>query len=75
MKKIMEIRGMNCEHCRASVEKSLNVLEGVEAKVDLKKSIALVNLKKDMPDEILKNAVEQAGFEVVVIKDKKGLFG
>ena len=66
---------MNCEHCRASVEKSLNVLEGVEAKVDLKKSIALVNLKKDMPDEILKNAVEQAGFEVVVIKDKKGLFG
>ena len=71
----MEIRGMNCEHCRASVEKSLNVLEGVEAKVDLKKSIALVNLKKDMPDEILKNAVEQAGFEVVVIKDKKGLFG
>ena len=66
---------MNCEHCRASVEKSLNVLEGVEAKVDLKKSIALVNLKKDMSDEILKNAVEQAGFEVVVIKDKKGLFG
>jgi len=75
LKKIIEIRGMNCEHCRSSVEKSLNVLEGVEAKVDLKKSFAVVDLKKDIGDDTLKNAVEQAGFEVVIIKDKNGLFG
>lgn len=32
MKKIMEIKGMTCEHCQARVEKALNSIDGVEAK-------------------------------------------
>ncbi len=74
MKKIIKINGMNCEHCRARVEKALGALGGVDAKVELKKKQAVVNLTSDVSDEILKNAVTEAGYEVVSIEEKKGLF-
>jgi len=75
MKKIIEINGMSCGHCQARVEKALNAIDGVEAKVDLKKKIATVNLKTEIDDEILRNVVSEAGYEVVSISEKKGLFG
>jgi copper chaperone CopZ len=74
MKKIIEINGMSCEHCQARVEKALNAIEGVEAKVELKKNRAVVNLTKEVKEQVLKEAVTEAGYEVVSIADKKGLF-
>lgn len=74
MKKIVEIKGMSCEHCQNRVEKALNAVEGVEAKVELKKNRAVVNLTKDIEDQVLKATVEEAGYEVVSISEKKGLF-
>jgi copper chaperone CopZ len=74
MKKIMDIKGMTCEHCQARVEKVLNAIDGVEAKVELKKNRAIVNLKKDVPEQTLRNTVTEAGYEVVGITEKKGLF-
>jgi len=75
MKKIITINGMSCEHCQATVEKALNAIDGVEAKVDLKKKTATVTLKKPVEDEVLKNTVNGAGYEAVSIEEKKGLFG
>lgn len=75
MKKILTINGMSCGHCQTSVEKALNALPGVTAKVDLKKKSATVNLAGEVADEVLKNAVAEAGYEVVTIAEKKGLFG
>lgn len=74
MKKIIEINGMTCNHCAAGVEKALNAVAGVEAKVDLKKKIAIVELKEHIDDHELANAVKDAGYEAVSIKEKKGLF-
>ncbi|MBB2183817.1 heavy-metal-associated domain-containing protein [Lachnospiraceae bacterium MD1] len=74
MKKIIEINGMSCEHCQARVEKALNELDGVDAKVELKKKRAVVNLTKDVSDQQLKDVVTEAGYEVVSITEKKGLF-
>ena len=75
MKKIIEINGMSCAHCQARVEKALNAIGGVEAKVDLKKKRAIVNLKDESIDELtLKDAIAEAGYEVVAITEKKGLF-
>ncbi len=74
MKKVIEINGMSCGHCQARVEKALNGISGVEAKVELKKNRAVVNLKSEISDETLKNAVTEAGYEVVSISEKKGLF-
>lgn len=75
MKKNIMIEGMSCGHCQATVEKALNNLEGVEAKVDLKKKLALVKFDNEISDEILRNTVVEAGFTVVSIEEKKGLFG
>lgn len=74
MKKIIEINGMSCGHCQARVEKVLNAIEGVEAKVDLKKNRAVVTLSTNVDDQTLSNAVTEAGYEVVSISEKKGLF-
>lgn len=74
MKKIIGINGMSCAHCQARVEKALNAIDGVEAKVDLKKKNATVTLKTPVDDEVLKNAVIEAGYEPISIEEKKGLF-
>ena len=75
MKKVIAINGMSCEHCQARVEKALNAIDGVAAKVNLKKNIAVVDLKKDVDDQILKDAVNEAGYEAVSVSEQKGLFG
>lgn len=74
MKKIMEISGMSCSHCQARVEKALNAIDGVQAKVDLKKNRAVITMDKNLEDELLKKAVTEAGYEVVSLTEKKGLF-
>ena len=75
MKKVIAIEGMSCAHCQARVEKALNAIPGVQAKVDLKKKNATVDLKGDVRDETLMDAVNQAGYQAVSITEKKGLFG
>jgi copper chaperone CopZ len=74
MKKIIEINGMSCGHCQARVEKALNAIEGVDAKVELKKNRAVVTLEKEISEETLRSVVTEAGYEVVGISEKKGLF-
>ena len=75
MKKIIKVNGMSCAHCQGKVEKALNNIAGVEAKVNLDKKIATVKLNEAVSDEVLSKAVIDAGFSVVGIEEKKGLFG
>ena len=75
MKKIIEINGMHCEKCSSRVEKALNEIEGVSAKVNLAKKSAVVVLQKDVCDDTLKSVVEKLGFSVGEITEKKGIFG
>jgi Cu+-exporting ATPase len=71
MKKIIAINGMSCEHCKATVEKALNAINGVEASVNLKKNIAVVDLKTEIDDQTLKNAVNEAGYEAISVTAEK----
>jgi copper chaperone CopZ len=66
--KILSIKGMSCGHCSARVEKALNAIDGVEAKVNLESNSATVNLSKEVSDEALKAAVDHVGYEVVGVK-------
>lgn len=75
MKKLITIEGMHCEHCQARAEKALNAMEGVEAKVNLKNKQATITLSRDIPDEEFAKVIEDAGYQMVSIKEKKGLFG
>ena len=68
MTKVMKIEGMSCEHCSARVEKALNMIEGVSAKVKLEAKEALVELEIEISNDVLRKAVEDAGYEVVEIR-------
>lgn len=75
MKKVIEIKGMSCEHCKNRVENALNAMQGVKAKVDLRKGIATVDLVAEISDAALQGTVQEAGYEVITISEKKKLFG
>jgi len=60
----LQIKGMSCPHCSMRVEKVLNALEGVEAKVDLESNSAKLKLSREVSDEDIKSAVDAIGYEV-----------
>ena len=69
MTKTLNIEGMMCAHCVAHVEKSLSALGGViSAKADLEGKRATVTLAAPVSDQELKDAVTEAGYEVVSIQ-------
>lgn len=69
MQKTMRIEGMMCGHCEARVRKVLEALKGVEvAKVSHESGTAVVVLKEDVADEILKKAVEDQDYKVLGIE-------
>ncbi len=68
MTKTLTIEGMSCNHCKGRVERALKELDGVEsAVVDLEKKTATVEISGDVSDDVLKAAVEDAGYDVVSI--------
>lgn len=69
MKKTMIIEGMMCAHCTGRVQKALEGIEGVESvAMSLEGKSAEVMLTKDVEDDVLKDAVVQAGYEVTEIR-------
>lgn len=69
MEKILNVEGMSCNHCTASVKKALEGLDGVkEADVSLEGKNAKVELDKDVADEALVKAIEDAGYTAKIAK-------
>jgi len=69
MTKTMKIEGMMCPHCEAHTKKALEALAGVaEATADFKAGTAVVTLTAEVADEVLKTAVEDAGYTVLGIE-------
>ncbi len=69
MKKTLKIEGMMCGHCEGRVRESLEALEAVEkADVSHKKGKAVVSLKTDVSDDVLRNTVEAQGYKVTGIE-------
>ena len=69
MKKNIMIEGMSCMHCVGRVKNALEEMEGVkEVTVDLEGKSATINLEKDIEDALLKEKIEDAGYDVVEIK-------
>lgn len=67
MKKVLSVEGMMCAHCKMHVEKALSAIDGVEEAVaDLEKKQATVTLSKDVPDQVLIDAVTEAGYTASV---------
>lgn len=70
MKKQLSIEGMSCGHCVKHVEEALKEVGGVTSvAVDLAKKNAVVEASDAVSDAQLKEAVEEAGYDVVDIKN------
>jgi Cu2+-exporting ATPase len=68
MKKTMNIEGMMCMHCEATVKKALEALDGVtEAVVSHEAGTAVVEMTEDIDNEVLKKAVEDKDYAVKAI--------
>lgn len=69
MKKIIKVEGMTCKHCQMRVKNAFAELEGVEeVKVDLDAGTAEVTMSEETGDEAIRDAVDEAGYEVKEIK-------
>lgn len=64
-KKIISIEGMSCNHCKMSVEKALNSIEGVtKVEVSLENKNAIIESSKEIDDNKIKETIESEGFAV-----------
>ena len=69
MTKTMKIEGMMCGHCEARVKKCLEALPEVEtAQVSHEAGTAVVTLKGDISDEVLKKTVEDQDYKVLAVE-------
>ncbi|MCR5654708.1 MAG: heavy-metal-associated domain-containing protein [Lachnospiraceae bacterium] len=68
---IVHIDGMHCENCKNRVEKHLNEIEPVIAKVNLAKKQAVVSLYGDVEEEKIKETVQALDFLVTGIEEKR----
>ncbi len=63
MKKTVYIEGMMCMHCVAHAKKALEALEEVsQAEVSLEEGLALVTLQAPLADQVLMDAITEAGY-------------
>lgn len=71
MTKVMTVEGMMCGHCTGRVQKALEAVEGVNSvTMSLEEKTAAVDMGTEVPDEVLKAAVADAGYEVMGIQVK-----
>ncbi len=68
-KKTIEIEGMMCNHCKMSVEKVLNSLDGVvSVQVNLEAKKAIIEISKEIKEQDIIKVIEEEGFKVINIK-------
>ena len=64
------VEGMMCEHCAAHVEDAVKKIDGVKAvKVDLKNKTATVKAANEISRDAFENAIANAGYKLVEVKD------
>lgn len=62
------IDGMHCMNCKNSVTRSLQKLDQVSAKVDLKKNMAYIESTRNVGDDEITFAIERLDFNVTRIE-------
>lgn len=69
MTKTIKIEGMMCSHCEVAVKKALEAVDGVvSAEASHEKKNAVVTLSKDVPNDVLKKAVEDKEYTVLDVE-------
>lgn len=69
MKKLIHVEGMGCEKCVAHVKEALEGLDGVSgAEVSLESNTALITMSKEVADDEIRSAIDEAGYDVAKIE-------
>ena len=69
MEKVLNIEGMVCMNCVKHVDKALREIQGIkDVAVHLESKSAQVQMSQDVPDDVLKTAIEDAGYQLVSIQ-------
>lgn len=69
MKKTMIVDGMMCQNCVRHVKKALESIDGVvSVNVDLDSKTAEIEMKQEIDDKILLDAVKEEGYEPLEIR-------
>lgn len=69
MEKLLKIEGMVCGNCVKHVSKALMEIEGIsDVTVQLEAKTALIQMSHTVPDDRLKTAVEDAGYQLVSVQ-------
>ena len=64
--KIIKIEGMQCNHCKMSVEKALSAIDGVtKVEVSLENKNAIIESKIEINNNEIKKIIEEEGFTVI----------
>lgn len=70
MKKVLLVEGMSCGHCEKAVKSALLELNGVtNVEVDLLSKKVEVE-GEELNDNLMKDAIEDAGYEVLEINQR-----
>lgn len=62
---LVNVEGMHCTNCKNRIERHLNELDGVVAKVNLEKKQVKVSLYQDVEEELIINIIESLDFKVI----------
>lgn len=66
--KTVRIEGMSCQHCVAAVTEAMSSLGDVKMiEVSLEGKMAKVEYASEVSDEMIKEAIDDIGFDVVSI--------
>lgn len=69
MIKILKVEGMSCKHCAMHVKEALLAVNDItDASVDLNKGQVVIKAKAEISNEILTDAIAQAGYVLIGVK-------
>ena len=69
MKKQISIEGMSCGHCVGHVKEALKEIGATKVEVNLQGKYAVAEAGIEIEDSKIKEAIEEAGYDVVDIKN------
>ena len=62
----LKVEGMSCSHCENAVKNAVSAINGVtNVEVDLKNGFVLVTHDANVTESIIKNEIEEQGYDVV----------
>ena len=64
MTKTYKIKGMDCSHCKAAVEKAISGVSGIDS-VEIDLSSGLATVSGEVEEDKISEAVRLAGFELI----------